>query len=1649
MGEVKPISAYLGLNLDSIIAEVKPGQLTYALNAQVGGFEGNSITYQNEPSDEFCFQIPEGYKIIGTHQILEIETVIYWLSNITTGQSEIGKVVNNNCIYQTIINASCLNLSINHPILKAVHKITNCTVEVYWTDGFNPRRWIDLNNLPFIQVVEGTNTDPCNIVTTSEIDCNKLNIQPNFAIPVIDYVQIESEGSTVAGTYQFAFQYCNSLGDEYTSYYSITDPIPINDPFKVTPDFNYSTAKSIQIEISNIDTTGLFQYFNVAVIKTINNITSVDLVATYQIEGPTQKILYTGQSKAGITLTIDDIFEKFPIFDTAGDLTTVQDILVWDDLTTTERLTYQDIANQISTQWVSWRIPPVRNGFKDEINAAERRGYMRDEVYPLDMVVIRTNGYQTDRFPIPGRIALPSDLTLINNGDTQFGETICDTPESLPRWKVYNTGSVVAFDPQYLANQNDPCYEGPYQYGTMGYFESTETYPCNEAVWGNLQGQPIRHHKFPDSAITHHYDASGNIYPLGVKIDMQQIYNLFRASGLTDTQKSSIAAIKIVRGNRANSKSIIAKGLLYNVGTYTKDNTNYYYPNYPYNDLRPDPFIKVGLDTPIGILIASNFTEVQNIGSIETSLYNDQIEAKTFVSNNDIVNGQYSGFFTATPSNKELRYYVLGQPVFDSGPIIAPSGTSWNITVKITRTSSASLTVNVLLALTGAVTRNIQSTTVINTVDFTIPIEIKLTALASIGGIPPNTSIGQTGDIVGESEQVRYQASTFGLPTNNNLDGFNNSDAHERFTFHSPDTSFFQPFLGNILKLETAEYGSTRSHFVQVKDHSKYRFPSLDSYITSLAVGVIIGFASSTIGVSTQAFDGSAAFTAFTLFNDLIYRLLPKKNFAYSFNSLGNYHNFSVVPNDVGNKIRQIEIGQYLIPGVQGVGDTNPVNNYQREGSIYLKVNDQLPFPSTLPNVPADTSRFTLGEVGCDTGFQFRSISSYYGSIKNIVPDQYGQIYSYEAIDTGFQELINLNLPFDTTQRFKYVFGGDTFINKFGFKRKLPFFVDNRVGFPDEADVFYDELGNIAFPTYWFSTDIQQGDGGAFSLGSLFGVKVNNFDCKGNNFFYDSGKIYLFAYGIVNFYVESEVNVDYRQAYNNKEGDYWPHVSGDVPDDWFQEINVPINFDNTYTYNKTYSKQNIENVFTTLPIDFIPGQLCTERYPNKAIYSDPQQDVVNYKKNNWLIYRPVSYFDFPLNYGKLTSLEGIENKAVLARFENKSMIYNALLTINTSNPQAAFIGNSTLFKSSPPIDFVETDLGYAGAQHKFFLKTEYGNISIDAKRGQVLIIGSGGPKGIGDIGLKQFFTNNLNFQMLAAFPNYNIDNNFKGVGLHGVFDTKYERFIITKLDYKPLNSAITYDITTDTFHLNGMTITLGDPLYFCNISWTLSFNFLTQSWISFHTYQPNFYVGVIDRFYSGYNTLSSVWRHNNQISSYNSFTGNIQPYILEYPINYKYQDEIIQSVKDYTKVNNIISTQSFVQTNEIFFNKAIVYNDQQCSGILNLVPKPPNNLAVYSQYPKYNVDSKDILFTKSDDFYNYNGFWDIVRDYTLPLWQSSCQSLSIDKQLIITNLDYTLRSFKKYTIRAKDCKIRHILDNRSDSRLTSQFVAPESQISYK
>lgn len=1475
--------AVSGLNLDNSQNNIKKGSLSYALNANVENYDANSINYQNEPGNEACFDFPEGYKLVGKHFIPEQNKIVFFITNPDTGGSEIGYMVNNDCVYRTLVNDDCLNFDINSPILSVVHRITNFGTELYWPDN-NGRRYLDIDNIPYIP---SDISDTCDPIDSNALDCNKLLLQPNVSIPLIETKDVISGGEITSGAYQFTVQYADSVGNPYTSFFGVTNPTPIADINVASVNFNTPVGKSIIVRVENLLPLGQYDYFNLAVIKTINGVQTPELVGTYFIDETFKEITYTGQIQTDIRLSMNDIFEKFTFYDKADYVTAVQDVLVWKGVTAVERKNYQHIANQIRLQWESYRLP-VGDQFEDEVNATNYRGYLRDEVYAFSIVFLLTQGKETDEFHIPGRVKGTNE-SVYADVPSSSNDWILDTPEtptSAPYWKIYNTASVEGTSPEY--DPTDDEYKGPYQFGEMAYWESTEEYPCDEDVWGELAGEKIRHHKMPDVIVSPIIEGSEfvsattlqsedvAIFSLGIKIFPSEIQDIIERSSLTQAEKDDIVGFKIVRADRGVNKSIVAKGMLRNVGEYEREGQKFFYPNYPYNDLNADVFLNnvnnawTQLCNPYAVNVwelpeededgsyfeieykscNSNRTQTIRIRELYTNYDDPYILCsitRPIAQSPGIVNNMRQTLQGPLPEadnvavirnlNYERWYVNVGDCLWLT--------IEWNDAVTGEGTQS-------LLTLLPN-SNNAPSQAIIH-------VEIDSGGPVKINGNDSDCNLYRIFENRVESELCGEESPLDTLSTLT-------EETATKQIFNSPETSFGQPFLGNILKVENVMYGAGKGHHVEVKDHAKYKLLTREAQIDALN-------AAQEVGNITSTFSFEAFIAVYQSYLTIYINGITRKNYAYSFNSIASYNYTAEIPNGQGVKQRKVETKRYLIPQVISIGDTT-VNNFQRETSVFLETENtglQLPHlvDSLITSGVEENSRFTISGAGnCGSPQKEESINvvSYYASLKNEFVNQYGQIYSYESIDTGYVKIFTNDTVGEDT-----IFGGDTFVGRFAYKTKVPFFFDNRVNAPDDSDIFYDEIGNIAYPRYWHSArsvlESYVADVPGITLPNFISYKATNFDCPNlqtlpgtpNNqnpdrTFYD-GFFYLFAYGVPSFYCESSYNLDLRTAFNEKEGNFWPRVTTGIPDEWVQETNVSIANDNTYNYNVAYSKQNKESVITSLPADWGDGEGRTE-YPFRAIYSDPLVNDEDNRVNNWLTYRPISQFDFPQNFGALTALDSIKDSAILARFENKSLLYNNLLTIDTSNPQAAYIGNPNLFAGAPPIDYAETDQGYVGCQNKMLLKTPYGAVSVDAKRGQVFLYNGREVKDLTMFGsgMNRWFTAHLPFEILKHFPDVDVDNHYNGIGLHGVFDSNYERVILTKIDYIPLNNDIIY--RDGKWYTNVKNtekeIFLIDSDYFCNVSWTISFNFITNSWISFHSYIPSWYVGENNFFYSGLN----------------------------------------------------------------------------------------------------------------------------------------------------------------------------------------------------
>jgi hypothetical protein len=121
-------------------------------------------------------------------------------------------------------------------------------------------------------------------------------------------------------------------------------------------------------------------------------------------------------------------------------------------------------------------------------------------VYAFEIVFLLKNGKQTDGFHIPGRVKNAFEISVPDVPTTNpdfIGEPDDPIAGTSEYWKIYNTA--VDLGP---ATGDKIGNAVPHRYGDFAYWESEETYPCNKDVWGDLAGQKIRHHKFPDVLVS-------------------------------------------------------------------------------------------------------------------------------------------------------------------------------------------------------------------------------------------------------------------------------------------------------------------------------------------------------------------------------------------------------------------------------------------------------------------------------------------------------------------------------------------------------------------------------------------------------------------------------------------------------------------------------------------------------------------------------------------------------------------------------------------------------------------------------------------------------------------------------------------------------------------------------------------------------------------------------------------------------------------------------------------------------------------------------------------------------------------------------------------------------------------------------------------
>lgn len=1648
-------------------------QYNYALNAVMGDFTGENFLIQNEQSNLLEVVYPEGFKVNGLVEIFEQNRTLVTLVNESTGESEFGQIIHCSyeeltdtffqncygcnkvefiertplelltqkpfCVYIPIVRSNCFGFDINYRV-DMEYLITDCGINVYFTDFLNQRRFLYfsyLNNDPsqplivrqeFYTII-GYDAANCNApIYSDEIDCNKIKVHPCYMQPCSNLVNTVTFGNLKAGVYQYLISYATKEGEPLNQYTPGSNPIPLSNK-RITIDTAYNTGMGITIDINKLDGS-TYSYFNLVVAETIDNFTEFKYLGTYPINAINYSFRYThtGNEKSLQTFTADEVFARTAFYEKARLVTKANNYLFYGGLTEFKIPNLQRAVSRIPVYWATSAVP---EGIYSKADGTFRmRSLMRDEVYPVGIVLEFCNGLETPVLPFIGRAPKSSDLTTVNNTDT-ITTTYCGNSIVFnKRWQVYNTASIIATPHQETINCENPKI---WEWGECAYWESSEKYDNDFETWGELCGQPIRHPKMPDSTITHihdrnnvnlnnshqdNYKNNNIIYPLGLKIDHNDVVNALQWAVqnnlITQAERNTIRGYRIVRGNRANNKSIEAKGMLYDVWNYEKSGNTYYYPNFPLNDLRQNYFIAPTANTYKGsntsTPTASNFTP--------TKRYTFHSPDTSFVS---------AGLGSVLKLETEEYGSFEGQFALCDGQAKQQLFSTFAMTLALAIGAAAAI----------SATERKECVTYTYKADYRNTDKDAFNYVGEGGATTNNLSAGTVTFGTGTSGTSGNINTKIDAKKHDTSIGTQKEEHNNPFSNLQNPQSLKSP-LNQFTKKDVDNYTQT-----ECQGEPMQIFGEMGAFLGKLIYRSMLGI------------------QEMQLIVELLKKILPIINYSVQFNSVGKYNAYVPVANN-GFKQRSIERSAYLSPIIQSIDEAISVtsnqystilfNNWHRESSVYLKYAGAF-----LPNpTHEDRSRFTLDSKGIERKKRDQTLdqkfydqtSSYYAALKNYVPDQYGKISNIEFIETSGCSF-DLNYTGEIAPQ-PFVFGGDTFITRFGLKRKHSFFLQTRFDYNDQSDVTYSDLGNVGYPNYFIDTaeglfeNVQNEASLLGIFSSVLGVPDTRLDAKTSKAFYQNGYIHLYSYGIPYFLVESDINVDFRHGENNLEKDYYPH-QGDI-NFWLQEKNVSPREDNFYFYNTTYSKQNKESFL--LPAKETYKDNCEANLGNRVIYSlNDDLNITLRDRDSFNIFKANNFYDFPLSDGRLVSIDGIENDKVLARLENITKIFNAYNLIQTDETNIQ-VDTGGIFQSRPK-SFAVTDLGYAGTQHIALLNTEFGHFSIDAKRGAIFNLGLNAT-GLEEISVtyRNWFKENLPFQLKRDFPNIadvDLDNSFKNVGIVMCFDKRFSRILITKLDYKVLDKRIVYDPESKTFTLTTDTesilVNLTDKKYFCDKSWTISYDLQNKAWTSFHSYKPNYYIHQLDTFSSGIQKkeTSTLWRHNVTNKSYQVFYGKLHPFIIDYTTEQSVATNFVTAIQFQLDVLRYHNEYDYFFNNQKTFNKAVVYNDRQSSGLLELIPNNEEDLSTIGMYPNTLFDRTQVSVTNSDNYWNFNDFTDLARSQNnnIPLWLNTCANdLKTINSLAI---DYQKSEWDRGSIRARQNNVRLINDKHSNYKMIMLF----------
>ena len=1579
--------AVKSLNLDTHENLFKEQDLIYLLNGDISDYTNNSndIFVQNVPSNKSCYSRPEGFNYNGAIKLDKEQFLLFYTSESTTRITILDTVT---CASTSLPDIYCFDFKPEN-LIRGVYKYSKACEgrSVYFTDGVGPTYVLNIDEcLPKKRL---TDCQECADEYSDETDCDSLLLNKHVSIPCVT-IKESSYGNLPNGVYQIAIA-LTSEGQRYTDYYIYPTQIKVhsNNGFKF----------GIDVKFTDCFTEGFDEYELVLISHRTDRGTLAQRIGFYNTSQTAIHISDLDETRF-VPLSNEVLYEAKTYYKSAKHITTNSEMLILADLQEETYFDYQPQANKIKSKWQVIKVKA-----KD---AHKYPTFLRDEVYPFDIRFFRRSGARTEWTHIPSNAIETTTATELDFVPASFD--LFDPTQSCgamtPKyWEIYNTAKVILTNNITCADIDNCDYKVVME-GNFAYWESQLLYP-DTSVWeaDELNCKGLRYHKFPDNRITHIHDDVQCNEEECVNILTVVFDNIERPKDCKGNYLDDIIGYEIGYGDRTNNRSILHKGLLFNMfGENLSNNTESLYSNYPFNDLHPDKFlseqgrvrdeISIG---GIGIDITNNFTPVDTVKH-DTFTYhspdihyinsdNSATEVKIYTEEIGKVDGKYNDVFeypkytllsdfgnsiavvvgmweadmlmkgekitetvTEHVCNKfkehvtEVTSYPVpilnGSSFAQWTPLEGSSFDQWNTEIVqdgYTETTQADPPCGNLYAdcLTDiTIDQNGEFINLPFTLDYThCTLNFNFGPCSVPDGVIITFKINeQVRSITVKDNEAQYHATLDECEwltqrdTNGNGIGGETTDVTQAL-LDVQNTVTFSPDCdcpGDEQTTTSTKTIHKDSIFDHIKDMDWFeRYPVLAMHYLE-HVGRVKNILKNIIGPS---------------------------NYAIQYDAVANYDGYDVGNTDIGNHRRKIINSQYLLP-VKQYADNIKINNWQRESSLFMK----LSFPFSPPT-NIDTTRVRYEDIrdnNCKREFHRCSFTkqdepiqavSYYAAHKVYSPEQYGSLRDYNVIQLS-------PCPHKLTDNFNStgtLIGGDTYITKFSVHRKHPFFDKLPLGTVNDSEFNLSEFYNIWNPRYWMDVN---GDSSVedvfkqmFILGQLFreynledfvewgncpndicdaaglaagglaiaglikkygtvqglikslllangAVEVGKFICElisGGvyNPLRLQGKFYTNVNGIAHFWVESSFINDFREYDDTPQSRYYPIEDRD---DLTRSDKVP--YPEKFLYNLQYLATPVSSISPHRGPKVTCCDLPCNSSSLKAVFSLPNDIESN--ADRWQIFKPLNYTQFSKSDGTFTGIHRVDDYNILFVFENALYITQAQDGLLSTNGNEIYLGAGDVFRRR--LKKLSDETGTGGSVDLLsFINTPYGTFYIDRKRKRVFQITNNRIEITGK--LRSWFYRYLP----DATPDYT--NSIVG-------------------SYDPLTDNVYFTLKEDS----------------CN--WTISYKPKAESWISFHSFLPDYYIPSSNNLISIKN--GGVWTHNDR-SSFQTYYGKLYPFTVGISVHKNFQQTEFQSFELYSEFIEQLDYNKKIYNPNVFFNKMFVHNNFCSTGLKHLFVKDRNN----------------------------------------------------------------------------------------------------------